>query len=285
MRSKRCLLLCRKRLKREDPTGGRRQLKGRAGKFWNGLSALARFQPVCLKKQTPRLCRINAMRCLGALITRRAPCRGMAQILSSRTALDAAVQDGALALLREHLISADDGATGAVLIVDTKTREVRAAIGSSGLEAPGGWIDLTFATRSPGSTLKPFIYGVAFEDGLIGPATVVDDMPRSFGGYTPENFDRTFRGEVRIRDALQHSLNLPAVATLDAIGTGRFRALLRAAGVKLKGPGAEKTSAPGLALALGGAGVTARDLAMLYCALGSNGSVASPAMGGGSGRR
>lgn len=189
-----------------------------------------------------------------------------------RSTLDTVLQTRAEALARVYAERFDDEATTSILIVENQTRAVRAAVGSSGLDAQGGWMDLTAATRSPGSTLKPFIYGLAFEDGLAGAATVIDDMPRAFGDYTPENFDRTFRGQVKVREALQHSLNLPAVAALDRIGAPRFAAMLKAAGVGLKTPArAEKKS--GLALALGGAGVTARDIATLYAALGDDGAV------------
>lgn len=189
-----------------------------------------------------------------------------------RSTLDASLQSRAEALTKAYAAQLNDGATAAMLIIETETRAVRAAVGSSGLGVDGGWIDLTSATRSPGSTLKPFIYGLAFEDGLAGGATVIDDMPRSFGDYTPENFDRSFRGEVRVREALQHSLNLPAVAALDRVGASRFSAVLKAAGVRLKTPQSADDKA-GLALALGGAGVTAQDIAALYAALGDDGAV------------
>ena len=191
------------------------------------------------------------------------------------TTLDAALQAQAEAALRayvaNHAEEAGDGATAALLIVENDTRAVRAAVGSSGLDAEGGWIDLTRAARSPGSALKPFIYALAFEDGLAGPSTVIDDMPRSFGGYSPENFDRSFRGEVRLREALQHSLNLPAVRALERVGAARFSATLHEAGVNLKTP-ARADEKPGLTLALGGAGVTAQELAVLYAALGDDGT-------------
>jgi len=167
----------------------------------------------------------------------------------------------------------DDGATASLLVVENKTRAVRASVGSSSLDAEGGWIDLTAATRSPGSTLKPFIYGLAFEAGYASAETVIDDMPRAFGDYAPENFDRSFRGEVRVREALQHSLNVPAVRALDRIGAAHFASMLRAAGVNLKTP-ARADKRPGLALALGGAGVSAREIATLYAGLGAGGEVA-----------
>ena len=191
-----------------------------------------------------------------------------------QSTIDAEFQARAEAIVAAYAKRFEDGATASLLIIENETRAVRAAVGSSGLDVDGGWIDLTNATRSPGSTLKPFIYALAFEDGLAGPATIIEDMPRSFSGYTPENFDRTFRGEVRVREALQHSLNLPAVRALDGVGATRFSALMRAAGIVLKTPHRAETK-PGLALALGGAGVTAQDIAMLYAALGDGGKVKS----------
>lgn len=186
--------------------------------------------------------------------------------------LDTVLQNRAEALVTAFAERFDDEATTSVLIVENDTRSVRAVVGSSGLDVPGGWMDLTAATRSPGSTLKPFIYGLAFEDGFAGAGTLIDDMPRAFGDYTPENFDRTFRGQVRVREALQHSLNLPAVAALNRVGAPRFAAMLNAAGVALRTP-TRADNKSGLALALGGAGVTARDIATLYAALGDDGAV------------
>jgi penicillin-binding protein 1C len=190
----------------------------------------------------------------------------------TRSTLDRLLQSRAEAMVTAYVKRFDDGATASLLIIDNETRAVRAAVGSSGLTAKGGWIDLTAAVRSPGSTLKPFIYALAFDDGVVGPASVIDDMPRNFGDYAPENFDRTFRGEVRVREALQHSLNVPAVTMLDRIGAARFAAILRAAGVPLRTPH-RADDTPGLALALGGAGVTAQEIATLYAALADGGKV------------
>ena len=186
--------------------------------------------------------------------------------------LDRSLQAEAEALLEAYAEGFEDKANASLLIIENETRAVRAAVGSRGLKTKGGWIDLTTAARSPGSTLKPFIYAFAFEDGLLSPGSVVDDMPRSFGDYAPENFDRKFRGEVRVREALQHSLNVPAVTALDRVGAARFSALLKAAGVTLRTPKSADQK-PGLALALGGAGVTARELAALYAGLASGGDV------------
>lgn len=186
--------------------------------------------------------------------------------------LDLVLQRQAEAIVANAAGATTDGATAAAMIIDAKTREVLAAVGSSGLSAEGGWIDLTNAPRSPGSTLKPFIYALAFDDGLVGPATVIEDMPQSFDGYAPENFDRTFRGDVHIADALQHSLNVPAVKLLDRLGAPRLAALLKASDVAIRTP-ARADSEAGLTLALGGAGVTMRDLGALYAGLADGGRI------------
>ena len=120
------------------------------------------------------------------------------------------------------------------------------------------------------STLKPFIYGFAFDDGVAAPDTEIEDSPRRFGDYEPENFDRVFHGKVTAREALTYSLNVPAVATLARLGPGAFEARLQSAGVTLARPKAYAREA-GLPLALGGEGVRLRDLAVLYAALGDGG--------------
>ncbi len=166
------------------------------------------------------------------------------------------------------------GAETAIIVVEIKTRAVRAAVGSAGLDAAGGWIDMTRALRSPGSALKPFIYGFAMDEGILAADTQLDDTPRRFADYQPEDFDRTFHGKVTVREALIHSLNVPAVETLDRLGAQAFEARLEGAGAVLVRPRAA-VSDPGLALALGGEGISLRDLALLYAALGDDG-VAKP---------
>lgn len=189
-----------------------------------------------------------------------------------RSTIDISKQQTAERLVSEYAQGLTDGATAAAIVVDSKTGDVLASVGSSGFAVQGGWIDLTRSVRSPGSLLKPFIYALAFEDGILSPDTVIEDMPRGFGGYRPENFDRTFRGEVRVKDALQHSLNVPAVATLEKVGVDRFAAMLRNAGAHIfQSKRAEQGQS--LALALGGAGVTMRDVASLYDGLANGGRV------------
>lgn len=165
-------------------------------------------------------------------------------------------------------------ATGAVLVVEIKTRAVRAAVGSAGRDRPGGWVDMTRALRSPGSALKPFIYAMAMDDGIVAPDTQLADNATRFADYQPENFDRVFHDKVTVREALAHSLNVPAVATLEKLGPETFAGRIEAAGAHLARPKAQLKEA-GLALALGGEGITWRDLVMLYAALGDNG-VAKP---------
>jgi penicillin-binding protein 1C len=160
------------------------------------------------------------------------------------------------------------------MVVQIDGRAVRALAGSAGLRRDGGWIDMTQAVRSPGSALKPFIYAFAFDDGLAAPDTQVDDTARRFADYQPEDFDRTFRGRVTMREALIHSLNVPAVATLQRIGAPAFEARIEATGARLIRPRRGWRDA-GLALALGGEGITLRDMALLYCALG-DGGIAKP---------
>ena len=128
---------------------------------------------------------------------------------------------------------------------------------------------MTDALRSPGSALKPFIYGLAFEDGIAHPETLIEDRPVRYGAYAPENFDLTFQGTVTARRALQMSLNVPAVALLDGVGASRLNARIAQAGGALVLP---KGEAPGLAMALGGLGIKLSDLTMLYAGLARGGS-------------
>lgn len=165
---------------------------------------------------------------------------------------------------------AGEGVQVSILAVEIEGRAVRASVGSASRARAGGWIDLTNRARSPGSTLKPLIYAMAFDDGIAAPTTRIEDLPRRFAGYRPENFDRTFRGEVTIAEALQHSLNVPAVHVLDSVGANRFMAALSFAGGTPVLPESHDSDV-GLALALGGLGLSVRELALLYAALGDEG--------------
>jgi penicillin-binding protein 1C len=187
-----------------------------------------------------------------------------------RTTLDLPLQVALERLGGERLESLPPRASLAVLVADAPTREVRAVFpGAWRDQARSGALDLTMAVRSPGSALKPFIYAMAFADGIAAPDTVVPDLPRRFGGYAPENFDRGFAGSITAADALRRSLNLPAVALLERVGPLRFAATLRAAGATLRLP---RDADPSLPLALGGVGITLRQAAGLYAALATDGT-------------
>jgi penicillin-binding protein 1C len=190
-----------------------------------------------------------------------------------RTSIDGGLQTQLEALARRYQLKLEEGATIALLVVENSGRKVRAYVGSGDYFDSGrlGQNDLVQAVRSPGSTLKPFIYGLAFDDLLIHPETIVVDRPMRFGDYAPENFDKRYRGQLTAREALQLSLNLPAVALLDRLGPMRLVSTLEAAGTPLRLPDA--VGAPGLPIALGGAGITLADLVTLYAGLADGGSV------------
>lgn len=187
-----------------------------------------------------------------------------------RSTLDLALQHEAERIVERLADAGGAGVQAAAIVVEIETRAVRAAVGSAGLQRAGGWMDLTTAARSPGSTLKPIVYALAFDDGQAAPDTLINDLPARFSNYQPENFDRSFRGEVTVTDALQHSLNVPAVRVLDRVGAARFASALDQAGARPSIPGS-LTGETGLAVALGGLGLSVRDLAVLYAALGDEG--------------
>ena len=187
-----------------------------------------------------------------------------------RSTIDPHLQADVETVISKFLETEPDFVNAALIVIDNKTMGVRAHIASGGRERVGGWLDMTRRWRSPGSTLKPFIYGLAMDDGLISGASWIQDAPTRFGSYQPENFNRRYHGQVRIHEALRHSLNVPAVAVLDKVGGDRFEKDLQAHGVDVVRLGGDSEDA-GLALALGGAGVTVNHLALAYAALANNG--------------
>jgi penicillin-binding protein 1C len=158
----------------------------------------------------------------------------------------------------------------AAILVHAPTREVRGYVGSAGFFNDGirGQVDGVMARRSPGSTLKPFIYALAFDAGLIQPHTLLDDAPRRFAGYNPENSDRGFLGPIPAAEALRRSRNVPAVELLARLPGGGLDSFLREQGVRLAKPPGEY----GLSLALGGAEVSLEEIAMLYAKLACGGT-------------
>ncbi|MGO4439476.1 penicillin-binding protein 1C [Rhizobium sp. RAF56] len=187
-----------------------------------------------------------------------------------RTTLRRGIQQGLEAVAREAAVSLDPKVSVAMVMADVKSGEIVGEVGSADYFDAGrsGWIDMTRVNRSPGSTLKPFIYGLAFEEGLVAQETMIEDRPADFFGYRPKNFDMTYQGDVTIRQALQLSLNVPAVRLLDAVGPARLLARFRRADVR---PALPANEAPGLAIGLGGVGISLKDLVQLYAALANRG--------------
>ena len=188
------------------------------------------------------------------------------------TTLDEAIQRTADALIARRIRPLGGQANAAVLIVRNRDRAVLAYIGSTDFFAPHGMVDMTNRRRSPGSALKPFVYGLALDSALIVPDTLMEDAPARFGAWTPHDFDRGSRGAVTAAFALQQSLNLPAVALMRAVGPGRVLAVLQGAGAHLALPAG---AAPSLAIVLGGVGIDLTDLAMLYTGLATDGTSAA----------
>ncbi|HEU0148411.1 MAG TPA: penicillin-binding protein 1C [Bradyrhizobium sp.] len=180
--------------------------------------------------------------------------------------LDAALQKALESLAHDRATALGPNISVGIIVVDNESGDVLAHVGSADYfdERRAGQVDMTRAVRSPGSTLKPFIYGLAFEDGFVHPESLIEDRPVRFGSYAPENFDMTYQGTVPVRKALQLSLNVPAIVLLDRVGASRLSSRLKQAGGKLVLP---KDEAPGLAMGLGGVGVTLQDLALLYTGL------------------
>ena len=178
--------------------------------------------------------------------------------------------NGELQASLERLASQSAGRGGdrlsiAIVVADHRTGEILASVGTAdwGDDRRTGFVDMTQALRSPGSTLKPFVYGLAFDEGLAHPETLIDDRPVAFGTYAPQNFDRQFRGTISVREALQQSLNIPVISLTDALGPAKLMAALRRTGARAEVPGGQA----GLAVALGGLGISLQDLVQAYAAL------------------
>jgi penicillin-binding protein 1C len=195
------------------------------------------------------------------------------QSSTHRLTIDATLQRQLEALARNIVASHGERLQVAIVVADHRSGEILASVGSSAYQADArqGFIDMTRAIRSPGSTLKPLVYGLAFDEGLAHPETLMEDRPTVFGSYAPQNFDKLYRGTIRAREALQQSLNIPVVALTEALGPAKLLAAMRRAGVEAELPGGQ----PGLAVALGGVGVTLEDMVQLYAAI-ARGGVSLP---------
>ena len=187
-----------------------------------------------------------------------------------RLTLDAGLQERLEQLANARSAALGQRVSMAILVADHGRGEILASVGSAGLfeTARQGHVDMTRAVRSPGSALKPLIYGLAFEDGRAHPESLIEDRPSAFGAYVPANFDLGFQGTITVRRALQLSLNIPAVKLLDAVGPARLVARMRRAGAR---PVLPDLSPPGLAVGLGGVGVSLTDLVGIYAAIARSG--------------
>jgi penicillin-binding protein 1C len=228
-----------------------------------GAGVITQAEADFAKQQTLRTERYN-FPALAAHLSERLAGEAKEEVI--RLTIDAQLQEGAEAVVARHVASAGPKLSAAAMVIDHQTGEVLAHVGSASYFDPdrNGPIDMTQAVRSPGSALKPFIYGMGFEAGHAHPETLIQDRPVRFGSYTPENFDNIFHGTVTVRQALQLSLNVPAVKMLAAIGPARLSARIRQAGFDIDVP-------RNLTVALGGVGLRLEDMAGLYTALARGG--------------
>ncbi len=189
--------------------------------------------------------------------------------------IDANLQRAAEERVGAYLSRLPAHTSAALLVVDNATLEARVYVGTSEYADPQrhGYVDMVRAPRSPGSTLKPFLYGLALDDGLIHSQSLLVDAPQDFGGYKPGNFDEAFSGPVSAAEALQRSLNVPAVDVLDRVGPGRFVARLANGGIDL---GLPDGATPNLSIILGGASTRLENLVGAYTAFANGGIAGTP---------
>ena len=190
------------------------------------------------------------------------------------TFIDRSLQQTLETLVRQQQSTLEPESSLAILVVAHRDRRVLAYVGASDFHDPrrAGQVDMIRAVRSPGSTLKPLVYGLGFDDLLIHPETLIEDVPTRFGGYSPSNFRNTYAGQLTVREALQQSLNIPAVAVLEQVGPARVATRLREVGLPPHWSAAHPQ--PGLPLVLGGVGMTLEELVTLYAGFASGGVVA-----------
>jgi penicillin-binding protein 1C len=201
--------------------------------------------------------------------------RGAAGVTRVDTTIDAAMQSTVEGLLLDRARDLPPRVSVAAMVMDNGTLEVTAYAGSADFSDKDRFsdVDMARAARSPGSALKPFLYGFAMDEGLIHSESLLADVPQSFSGYEPGNFQQSFHGPVSVSEALVKSLNVPAVQVLEQLGPIRFVAMLRRGGLKLEFP---KNAEPNLSVILGGAGTTLENLVGAYSALARKGLSGTP---------
>lgn len=191
------------------------------------------------------------------------------------TFIDKELQINLAYLAKDYSNTLPDHASLAILVMNHGSGKVIAYIGSADFENPNRYahVDMVTASRSPGSTLKPFIYALAMDQGLIHSESLLMDVPLVFGEYRPQNFSAGFSGPVSTSEALSKSLNLPAVQIMEQLGSGYFYSRLQSAGAGLQLPVGAKAN---LAIALGGTATSLENLVRLYSALANKGQTLKP---------
>lgn len=191
-----------------------------------------------------------------------------------QTTIDLDLQREIESSVRSHVESLPTETDISVVVLDVTSREILALVGSANEQDPrDGQVNGVLARRSPGSTLKPFLYAAAFESRRLSPKSMVDDIPIERAGWSPENFDRTYRGSICAADALRQSLNVPAITITEGLGLPRCLGLLESIGLKLP---ADAESRGGLAVATGGLEVTLLSLTNAYATLAREGLHSEP---------
>lgn len=192
-----------------------------------------------------------------------------------RSTLEPEVQSTLERMLLDRVDQLPPKVSMAALVMDNASLAVLGYAGSADFSdrARFAHVDMVRGIRSPGSTLKPFLYAIALDEGLIHSESLLSDAPQAFAGYEPGNFQAAFSGPVSVAEALTRSLNVPAVDLLDRVGPQRFAARLRAGGLRLR---MAKGAAPNLSLILGGAGTSLEELVGAYRALAVGGLAGLP---------
>ena len=182
-----------------------------------------------------------------------------------KTTINANLQSNLESLVAHYVQQLPAKSSVAVLVVNHHNLQVKAYLASADFFSAErfGQVDMIKALRSPGSTLKPFLYAMALDEGLISSHSMLMDEELNVSGYTPQNFTQSFSGAVSMSEALQRSLNIPAIQVLQFLGPGLFHAKLENAGLKLHLPAAAK---PNLSMILGGTGVRLEQLVSAYTA-------------------
>ena len=201
--------------------------------------------------------------------------RGAAGKTRIDTTIDAGAQATVEALLADRARTLPPRVSLAAMVLDNTGMEVLAYAGSADFTDSDRFshVDMVRAARSPGSTLKPFLYAFALDEGMIHSESLLSDTPQSFSGYQPGNFQQSFHGPVSVSEALVKSLNVPAVEVLEQLGPTRFVAMLRRGGLALGFP---RGATPNLSVILGGAGATLEDMVGAYAAFARKGLAVVP---------